>query len=316
MDEHQIAERAEQIKALGYDSELAWKIAKAQAKTDETKQLIDKIWKQLRKHGQSPAEIGLIGLPLIVGLAAYPGPLAGIAAVMSFVVSSWQRDNQNKCLGKLEQQIQQSGANLDQSPLNFDEFMELFYQFMEIASKSAFEEKQNYLVNLFVNSVVSSAIPFSGKQVLFRLHSQISLEEIRVLKVIYDIEIQTQRKSQLVSVKEVAEKLGWKYEEVFVTCQALAQLFLLRDGMMVSEEELELSDDSEPKHYVWQISELARRFIQWVTEELPAATTADGNTSDSRDITEKTAWSQLTTEQFFSGYSDADAIYDQIWAAI
>lgn len=311
MDENKIAERAEQIKALGCDSELALSIAKDEAKTDETRQLIDKIWKQLWKHGQGSAEIGLIGLPLIASLAASPGLLPGIAAVMNLGVSLWQRDNQNKCLGKLEQQIQHSGANLDQSPLNFDEFMELFYQFMEIASKSAFEEKQNYLVNLFVNSVVSSAIPFSGKQVLFRLHSQISPEEIRVLKVIYDIEIQTQRKSQLVSVKEVAEKLGWKYEDVFVTCQALAQLFLLRHGMMVSDEMLELSDDSEPKHYVWQITKLGKRFIQWVTEELPAAT-ADGNTSDSRDITEKTAWSQLTTEQFFSGYSDADTIYDQI----
>lgn len=26
----------------------------------------------------------------------------------------------------------------------------------------------------------------------------------------------------------------------------------------------------------------------------------------------KTAWSQLTTEQFFSGYSEADAIYDNL----
>lgn len=28
------------------------------------------------------------------------------------------------------------------------------------------------------------------------------------------------------------------------------------------------------------------------------------------DSAEKTAWSQLTAEQFFSGYSEADAIYD------
>jgi hypothetical protein len=33
---------------------------------------------------------------------------------------------------------------------------------------------------------------------------------------------------------------------------------------------------------------------------------------DSTDSAEKTAWSQLTAEQFFSGYSEADAIYHQI----
>jgi ABC-type cobalamin transport system ATPase subunit len=36
---------------------------------------------------------------------------------------------------------------------------------------------------------------------------------------------------------------------------------------------------------------------------------------DSTDSTEKTAWSQLTAEQLFSGYSEEDAIYD-LWASI
>lgn len=33
---------------------------------------------------------------------------------------------------------------------------------------------------------------------------------------------------------------------------------------------------------------------------------------EATDIEEKTAWSQLTAEQFFSGYNEADAIYDTI----
>jgi ABC-type cobalamin transport system ATPase subunit len=33
---------------------------------------------------------------------------------------------------------------------------------------------------------------------------------------------------------------------------------------------------------------------------------------NSTDSAEKAAWSQLTAEQFFSGYSEADAIYDTI----
>lgn len=33
---------------------------------------------------------------------------------------------------------------------------------------------------------------------------------------------------------------------------------------------------------------------------------------EATDLEEKTAWSQLTAEQFLSGYSEADAIYDTI----
>jgi hypothetical protein len=33
---------------------------------------------------------------------------------------------------------------------------------------------------------------------------------------------------------------------------------------------------------------------------------------EATDLEEKTAWSQLTAEKFFSGYNEADAIYDTI----
>lgn len=33
---------------------------------------------------------------------------------------------------------------------------------------------------------------------------------------------------------------------------------------------------------------------------------------EATDLEEKTAWSQLTAEQFFEGYNEADAIYDTI----
>lgn len=39
---------------------------------------------------------------------------------------------------------------------------------------------------------------------------------------------------------------------------------------------------------------------------------AEVNTPNATDIDEKTAWSQFTAEQFFSGYSEADAIYDNL----
>ena len=247
MEEDKTAKRAEELK-------------------DEMSQLLAKVG----KHLKGPAEIAFVGSATIFSLAASPGILPMIAAYMGFGAYLWQRENQNNSLRKLEQQIQRTGANLENSALNSDEFMELFIQFMEIASKSAFDEKQDYLVNLFVNSVVSSTIPFSGKQILFRIHSQISLEEIHALKVLYDaaIDAENQGKFFLVPVTKIVEKLGWTQEDAFVTCEALAQLFLLSEGVMVSDEELEISGGSEPKHYVWLVTALAKRFVRWCTEEV------------------------------------------------
>lgn len=275
----------------------------------------EKVWKQIG----SPAEMGLFGLTSAVNLkAALSGSpeLLLIAAQMGFGVYLWQRENQNNSLRKLEQHIQRTGANIEESTLDFDEFMELFIQFMEVASKSAFEEKQNYLVNLFVNSVVSSIIPFSGKQSLFRLHSQISVEEIHVLKFFYEKEpgIAEYEISRLadrssdkpvgcVSEAEVAAELKWNEKEACITCEGLSQL-----GVVYSPTVGTLGN----QRGYWRITALGRRFIQWITEEVPPATAAEANTPESTDSAEKTTWSQLTAEQFFSGYSEADAIYDTI----
>ncbi len=174
MNEDKIVKRAEQLMKpnTSIHREEALSLARCEVKTDETADLVSKVWKRLK----GPAEIAFVGSATIAGLAASPSLLPFIAAITSFGGYLWQRENQNNSLLKLEQKIQETGMNLAQSTLNLDEFMELFMQFMDIASKSAFDEKQNYLVNLFVNSLVSSSISFSGKQTLFRLHSQISLE--------------------------------------------------------------------------------------------------------------------------------------------
>ncbi|MEQ9550329.1 MAG: hypothetical protein RIM23_12000 [Coleofasciculus sp. G3-WIS-01] len=186
MDDSKIAKRTKEIIELGYDPDLAKNIAKDEASTEETRNYIAKIWQYLKGEGdlKGAIEISAAGAAAAVNLAASPGVLAAVAAYMSFGASLWGKKNQNNALKKLAQQIQQRGASLENSPLNFDEFMDLFLKFMAISSQSSFEKKQDYLVNLFVNSVISSRIPFSGKQTLFRLHSQISVEEIQVLKVI------------------------------------------------------------------------------------------------------------------------------------
>ncbi len=312
MDDSKIAKRTEQIiKERGYDPEWANSLAKDESITEETSNYIAKIWQHLKGDLKGAIEISATGTGIAASLAASPGVLTAVSAFIGFGTYLWGRENNINALKKLAQKLQKSGASLEESPLNLDECRELFLQFMEISSKSSFEEKQNYLVNLFINSVVSSKIPFSGKQALFRLHSQISVEEIQVLKVIYDatIELYTQQSLPNVPVTNVADKLGklgWKEEDAYVTCEALAQMMLVIDGNIGTYSHW------GNEHQVWRITALGNRFIKWVTEELPLENLAEANTPDATDIDEKNAWSQLTTEQFFSGYSEADAIYDNL----
>ena len=301
------------------EQEIASFLSRWQAQQDKRMSLLSSIFKRLKvgagkvwKQLESTVEMGVFGLTSAVNLkAALSGSpeLLLIAAQMGFGVYLWQRENQNNSLRKLEQKIKKIQDKLNQPVLNFDEFMELFLQFMESASRSPSDEKQNYLVNLFINSVVSSTIPFSGKQALFRIYLQISIEEIHGLKVINDagIEAQNQGEFPSVPVTEVAKKLGWQEGEAFVICEALAQLLLISDAMIGT-----WGYSTYQQHEVWRITALGARFIRWVTEELPPTTATEVNSTKPKDSAEKTAWSQLTAEQFFAGYSEADAIYDTI----
>jgi hypothetical protein len=300
------------------DREIASFLARWQTQQDERTSLLasvfkefkvgaEKAWKQLK----GSAEMGLFGLTSAVSLEAALSSspdLLLIAAQMGFGVYLWQRENQNNSLRKLEHKIKKIEAKLDEPALKFDEFMELFLRFMEAASMSASDEKQNYLVNLFINSVLSSTIPFSGKQTLFRIYLQIPIEEIHALKAIYDVGIEAQNQGNFphVPVTKVAEKLGWNEGEAYITCEALAQLLLVSDARVGQWNYF------GHEHEVWRITALGARFIKWVTEELPPTTATEVNISEPTDTAEKPAWSQLTAEQFFSGYSEADAIYDQI----
>jgi hypothetical protein len=236
MNEDKIVKCAEQLmkENTSINWEEALSLARYKDKADETPDLVSKVLKRLK----GPAEIALVGSATVAGLAAAPSLLPFIAAITSFGGYLWQRENQNNSLIKLEHKIQETDINFAQSALNLDEFMELFMQFMDIASKSAFDEKQNYLVNLFVNSLVSSSISFSGKQTLFRLHSQISLEEIHVLKIYYDREPSIaeyeinrlksgQRSVGCVKEADLATALNWLEEEARITCEGLSQLGLL-----------------------------------------------------------------------------------------
>lgn len=226
----------------------------------ETNELVRKIF----SHFKSCGDIGFVGLGSILALLGTPGSIIA-ANFINFTAYLWQRENQNKALRKLADQME-TKKNADPAIVTEDEFIELFTQFMDISAKSAVEEKRNYLVNLFLNSVSSSEIPFGHKNILFRIYSQISLEEIQVLKNIYDLEQEIIKDQTFpsVSVDDLVKKLNWERKNVFITCEALAQLLLISDahtGFM---------NHSEYQHETWRLTVLGYRFLHWSTNDIAA----------------------------------------------
>jgi hypothetical protein len=146
-------------------------------------QFFKEIWNQIKNS----SDIGLQGLIQILTILAAPTFLVAGATGLSFVSYLWGREQQQKFLNNLEEEINLLRRDIQNIEVNYDEFMEEFSAVMEIASKSACEEKRKYLVNAFINSIVPTSIPFTGKQTLWRILSQISVEEIQTLKVIYHL---------------------------------------------------------------------------------------------------------------------------------
>jgi hypothetical protein len=296
MSTREIAERTESLaKNLNINQEEALKLVQQE---EAEKQLRTKVLKHLKSFW----DIGLAGLPQILTLLSSPSPLVLGATASGFVASVWGREQQNKLLDELQKQINErineTNAKLNEPALSFDEFMELFVQAMDIASKSKSELKRQALANALVNSVIPPTSQFIGKLTLLRTLSQLSDEEIQVLTLFWSEFYDWARSRATLDYEDVSKLLMWDVEDAHAICVGLVQLGLARYGGNGIT-----------------LTALAQRLVQWVKGEVPPATATEANTPESAhggDSTEKTAWSQLTAQQFFSGYSEADAIYDQI----
>ncbi len=305
MSTHGIHEGTEELaNNLNLNPEEALKLAQQE---EEETQLRIKVQNGLK----SIWDLGLAGLPQILTLLSSPVPLVLGATVSGFIGSVWGREQQNKLLDELKEQINerihQTNAKLNEPALSLDEFIELFVQAMDIASKSKSELKRQALAKALVNSLIPPTSQFTGKLALLRILSQLSDEEMIALQVVRDEKPHIEQ--TFLVTAEIEARLRCSPEDALVVCQSLRQLGLVNKPNFNTNA---VSIEYSPELQGWRITELAQKLIKWVTEEVPQATTAEANTSESVDSAEKTAWSQLTAEQFFSGYSEADAIYDTI----
>jgi hypothetical protein len=306
MSKHEIDKGTEELaNNLNLNPEEALKLAQQQEKE---RQLISKLkngWNSFRDIGVAA------GLPQILTLLSSPSPLALGATVGSFVASVWGREQQNKLLDEIKElidkKINETNAKIKEPALSFDEFMELFVQAMNIVSKSKSELKRQALAKALVNSLIPPNSPFTGKQALLRILSQLSDEEMIALQVMRDEKPHIEQ--TFLVTAEIEARLRCSPEDALVVCQSLRQLGLVNEPNFNPNA---VSIEYSPELQGWRVNELAQKLIKWVTEEVPPANETEANIPKSKDNAEKAAWSQLTAEQFFSGYSEADAIYDQI----
>lgn len=229
MDKDKAIKLIEQLMNYGLAPEEARWIAERELQAVEESQRTGKILNQLK----GTAEIGLNSLVSVLNFLASPGYFAGAAAGGSFLVYLWGREQQNKFLREFKQQVNERiDEKLEQSrTLDLDEFMELFTQAMEIASKSASELKRQALARALVNSVVPPTNQVSGKQALLRVLAQISDEEMLALTALYKHESVADelKKFAGISINELVVALDWSESETLVACEGLRQLGLVYD---------------------------------------------------------------------------------------
>jgi|694.fasta_scaffold135666_2 hypothetical protein len=214
----------------------------------------EQFFKKIGNQIKNSSDIGLQGLIQILTLLSSPVSLVVGATGLSFFSYLWGREQQQKFLNNLEQEITLLRLGIENIEVNYDEFMEEFSAVMEIASKSACEEKRKYLVNAFINSIVPTSIPFTGKQTLWRILSQISVEEIQALKVIKD------QNEFIVDIKSISKSLNWNEQDTIVICEALSQLMLIKNASIGQY-------DSFNNDQIWSITSLGSNFIQWCNEK-------------------------------------------------
>jgi hypothetical protein len=176
-------------------------------------------------------------------------------AITGFALWAWQKNSIEDWLNKYEQKVKRIDRDkLDRKALKSDEFKALVLQTVSVASQTASDLKREALANALLNSVLPPTSKFTGKQALLRVLSGMSDEEIFGLTALYHGErngryYSEKNKEHEITLKQLAEEIGWSEEEVEVTFDGLTQLGLARTW------------DIEGRW--WKITALGNKLIEW-----------------------------------------------------
>ncbi len=179
-------------------------------------------------------------------------PPAG--ALASFMSWAWEESNARDFHDELEERLRRiEREKVDEVYFNSDEFISLFAQATETASKTASDLKRQALAKALVNSLVTPTSELPGKQALLRVLSQMSDEEMIALSALYKNVREGDSEITLFDLKNTIEA-EWSHEDIAVAYEGLTQLGLA------------LTRDFD--HELWKISTLGNRLIKWCSGEL------------------------------------------------
>lgn len=194
-----------------------------------------------KNNEKQPSNVGEL---VIGGIAAIFSAIPGtsvLGAISSYTLLAWQGENLKKFIQEFKQKISAlDETKLDKSALQSDEFKSLVVMAVETASNSASDLKQQAIAQSLVNSIVLPTSEISCKSMLMRILNQLSDEEIQVLSL---FSVLYEPFNSGLEYEYIAEKLGWKLNDLYAVSYGLVQLGLAKheNDMVISPRRLYLT---------------------------------------------------------------------------
>ena len=184
--------------------------------------------------------------------------------IVAFSLFAYQTSQTSKLINVLKERIQKlEKKNLDIKALYSDEYKALISQAIEIAYKSSSDIKREKIANALVNSIILSKNKIRGKEMLLRVLSGMSDDEINMLSHIYknwESSIPSGKEEQTLNLLDkgdffldgiqefaIESLLNISQSDVRATGQGLAQLGLASFT----------APDS------WGLTTLGRKLVEW-----------------------------------------------------
>ncbi len=191
--------------------------------------------------------------------------LTSTSNVVAFGLFAYQTEQINKLINALEKRIQRlEENNLDVDFLYSDEYKALISQAIEISCKSSSDIKREKIANALVNSIILSKKNIRNKEMLLRVLSGMSDDEINMLILIYKNWESCIPKRKEETTLNLLDKgdffLGGIQESVIEHSLNISQSDVRATGQGLTQ--LGVASYTAPDF--WGLTTLGRKLIEWV----------------------------------------------------
>jgi hypothetical protein len=191
--------------------------------------------------------------------------LTSASNVVAFGLFAYQTEQINKLINALEKRIQRlEENNLDIDFLYSDEYKALISQAIEISYNSSSDIKREKIANALVNSIILSKKNIRNKEMLLRVLSGMSDDEINMLILIYENWESCIPKRKEETTLNLLDKgdffLGGIRESVIENLLNISQSDVRATGQGLAQ--LGVASYTAPDS--WGLTTLGRKLIEWV----------------------------------------------------